>query len=134
MTSATDRRAGTGCVDIEPLPRIIHERSVASGCRDPFPLTINARGASMEPSHPRPDSAPIHVVFAPRSRAALMNYPRKLTYGQPLQVDEPELALPPLDHDDVTLRQPPMPLRRERENAAHTLVLLDRRLQPRAQL
>ena len=29
----------------------------------------------MEPSHPRTDSVPIHVVLAPRNQSALMNYP-----------------------------------------------------------
>src|SRR5205807_556816 len=46
-----------------------------------------------------------------------------------LELHEPELPLAPLDHGDVALGEAPVFLRRERQDAADALKLLDVRLE-----
>src|SRR5262245_57992920 len=76
--------------------------------------------AARNPSSARPETRP-----GRRSSATTLSE---------LQVDQAELALPPLDDHDVALGQPPVLLRREGEDAADALVLADVLFQPGADL
>ena len=67
-----------------------------------------------------------HPAGQPRSTTS--------TNAAPPRIDQAELALAPLDDHDIALGEPPVLLRREREDAAHPLVLLDGLLEAGADL